>query len=519
MRSCCGMLGPVSVSEQAAGRPVGAVFESAVEALRAALEPSPDLVFAAAADGAVLFVNAALRARGAAPSPGARAMDLLPPEARPLFEVHQSGVVAGGPAARFEWGELGPAGVRRWYTCTLSPLARGASVGGYLAVSSDVTELKRSEARLLRSEQLMVDTQGVAHLGTWEWDVSEPHATWSSELYRIYGLSPETYTPSYENYLKMVHPDDRQRVIDATNRVFHEHVRYSHDERIFRPDGTMRYLHTWAHPVLDDAGKLVRLVGVCQDITDQKLAEEEVKALNADLERRVAERTRTIENSLRDLEAFNVMASHDLRAPLQVIHSGCALLNTPTAGLPPRALENVARIQRAATRMTALVNDLLGLAQVGHVALGRERVDLSAMCHDVITQLGRSAPERDVSVDIQPGLVCEGDPGLLRAAVENLLGNAWKYSSRVPQARIDVGAHQTEDRRAFFVRDNGAGFDMKDAHRLFAPFERLHKPSEFEGTGVGLAAVHRIIERHGGRIWAESEPGRGATFFFELPAL
>ena len=122
----------------------------------------------------------------------------------------------------------------------------------------------------------MVDTQGVAHLGTWEWDVSEPTATWSDELYRIYGLTPETYTPSYEKYLKMVHPDDRQRVIDATNRVFHEHVPYSHDERIFRPDGSIRYLHTWAHPVLDDAGKLVRLVGVCQDITDRKLAEEAV---------------------------------------------------------------------------------------------------------------------------------------------------------------------------------------------------------------------------------------------------
>ena len=111
-----------------------------------------------------------------------------------------------------------------------------------------MTELKRTEERLRRSEQLMVDTQGVAHLGTWEWDVQQPHAFWSAELYRIYGLTPETYTPSYEAYLQMVHPDDRQRVIDATNRVFQEHVPYSHDERIFRPDGSMRYLHTWAYP-------------------------------------------------------------------------------------------------------------------------------------------------------------------------------------------------------------------------------------------------------------------------------
>jgi len=494
-------------------------FALTVAALRRVFEGSPDQAFAADGDGTLLFVNAVVRARAGAVGPGDRAAALFPAEAAALFEACEAGVRAGGPATRFQWGELGPAGVRRWFTCTLSPLEHGGRRAGYLCISSDVTELKRSESRLLRSEQLMVDTQGVAHLGTWEWDLTEPHASWSSELYRIYGLSPETYTPSYDNYLKMVHPDDRQRVMDATNRVFHEHVPYSHDERIFRPDGTMRYLHTWAHPVLDDAGKLIRLVGVCQDITDQKLAEEEVKALNADLERRVAERTRTIENSLRDLETFNAMASHDLRAPLSVIQGACALiLRAGTEDLPPRVNDNLPRIQRAAARMTALVTDLLALAQVGHVPLGRARVDLSTLCQDVIAQLGRTTPEREVTVEIQPDLVCLGDPGLLRAAVENLLGNAWKYSSRVPRARIDVGGQTTGPRRAFFVRDNGAGFDMKDAHRLFAPFERLHKASEFEGTGVGLAAVHRIIERHGGRIWAEGEPGRGATFFFELPA-
>jgi PAS domain S-box-containing protein len=510
---------PVSVPPQVESSGSEAEFVATVAALRGAFEASPDQAFVAAADGTLLFVNAAVRARAASVGVGGPAAELFPPESRATFEILEAGVRAGGPATRFQWGELGPAGVRRWFTCTLGPLEAGGRRAGYLCISSDVTELKRSESRLLRSEQLMVDTQGVAHLGTWEWDLTEPQASWSAELYRIYGLSPETYTPSYENYLKMVHPDDRQRVMDATDRVFHEHVPYSHDERIFRPDGSMRYLHTWAHPVLDDAGKLIRLVGVCQDITDQKVAEEEVKALNADLERRVAERTRTIETSLRDLEAFNAMASHDLRAPLSVIQGACVLmLRGGTDDLPPRVNDNLPRIQRAAARMTALVNDLLALAQVGHVPLGRDRVDLSGLCQEVIAQLGRTTPERDVTVDIQPDLVCLGDPGLLRAAVENLLGNAWKYSSRVPHARIDVGGQTEGARRAFFVRDNGAGFDMKDAHRLFAPFERLHKASEFEGTGVGLAAVHRIIERHGGRIWAEGEPGRGATFFFELPA-
>ena len=379
-------------------------------------------------------------------------------------------------------------------------------------------EAAQESARLRRSEQLLVDTQGVAHLGTWEWDVSQTSAVWSDELYRIYGLTRQQYTPSYEAYLTMVHPEDRQRVIDATNRVFHEHVPYSHDERIYRPDGSLRYLHTWAHPVLDDTGALTRLVGVCQDITDQKLAEERVRQLNADLEERVAERTRTLAGSMRDLEAFNATISHDLRAPLSVIAVSCSvMLQGPGDPLPPRVTENVERIMRSVTYMSELVNDLLGLAQVGNAPLARTSIDLTRLSEEIVANLRLGSPGRDVTVEIAPGLHCSADPHLMRATMENLIGNAWKYSSRVTDARIQVGRTDRGGRPVFFITDNGAGFDMTEAHRLFAPFERLHKATEFEGTGVGLAAVHRIIDRHGGRIWAESEPGCGASFFFELP--
>jgi PAS domain S-box-containing protein len=383
--------------------------------------------------------------------------------------------------------------------------------------ASDPGELKRLEQRLRRLEQLMVDTQGVAHLGTWEWDISEPTATWSAELYRIYGLSPETYTPSYENYLAMVHPDDRQRVMEATNRVFHEHVPYSHDERIVLPDGSMRYLHTWAQPVLDEDGKLVRLLGVCQDITEQKRAEAQVLELSRDLERRVAERTRMLEQALRDVEAFNAMVSHDLRAPLQVIAMTCNVMAMDkSAPLPPKFGEHLARVQRSVEHMTQLVNDLLALAHVGSAAIERTDVDLSAMAADILADLRRLAPEREATVDIAPGLTCHADRGLLRSVMENLLGNAWKYSSRVAHAHIAVGATTVDGRTRFFVRDNGAGFEAAEAGRLFRPFERLHKPSEFTGTGVGLAVVQRIIERHGGRIEAQGEPGKGATFTFDV---
>jgi len=495
-----------------------ALSANGIDALRWALEESVAVVYAADADGLLVFANGAARSRWHdAAAAGMPAIDLFTGDARGHLADVAARVLTTGESEVFDAGEIGPAGVRAWASCALSPLRDGDAITGYLCVATDTTELKRSELRLRRSEQLMVDTQGVAHLGTWEWDISEPTAAWSDQLYQIYGLTRDQYTPSYEAYLTMVHPDDRQRVIDATNRVFHEHVQYSHDERIFRPDGTLRYLHTWAYPVLDDTGKLIRLVGVCQDITDQKLAEEQVLQLNAALERRVAERTHTIETSLRDVEAFNATVSHDLRAPLSVIQLSCEVISRGQEHLPSHVVESVTRIRRSVSYMTELVDDLLALAHVSNAPIETAQVDLSQLCGEILSNLRFTSPERKVSVDIQPGLRCSGDLSLIRAAMENLIGNAWKYSSRVMEARITIGTVNVDGRATFCVRDNGAGFDMKDAHRLFAPFERLHLSTEFDGTGVGLAAVQRIIHRHGGRVWAQSEPGQGATFFFDLP--
>ena len=474
------------------------LFANALESLFAnALEP----VVALDATGAVTFAN----------PPGRAAVDADPQ----AFDDVRRQVIGRGEPARFEWGETTAAGIRRYHLGSATPMKDAGRVVGCLVVAVDATALKQNEARLRRSEELMVDTQGTAHLGTWEWDVSMPTATWSAELYRIYGLTPEQYEPSYEQYLTMVHPDDRQRVVDATNRVFHEHVPYSHDERIFRPDGTIRHLHTWARPVLDDNGTLVRLVGVCQDVTEQRLAEEHVRRVNAELEQRVEERTRTIERSLHDLAAFTAQVSHDLRAPLHVIQGSLSLMRKSPATSDARLKENLVRIERSVAHMTALVNDLLTLARVGNVPIERVDIDLSALAEELVANLRTSAPEREVLVTISPGLRVAGDAMLVRTAFENLIGNAWKYSSRVERARIEIGA--TEDGKAIFVKDNGAGFDMKDAPRLFEPFERLHSASEFEGTGVGLAAVNRIVDRHGGRIWADSAPGEGAAFFVELP--
>ena len=252
-------------------------LDSHLKTIAGAFEGSVDPVVIVGHDGVLLHANQAARRRW----PDHPTIASIAPLGEALAQV-----LLSGEPARFQWGDSSPAGVRSWYASAVSPILDrldGQRPVAWLCVSTEVTELKRNEERSLRAEKLMVDTQGVAHLGTWEWDLSEPHAFWSAELFRIYGLTPESYTPSYDAYLTMVHPDDRQRVIDATNRVFHEHIPYSHDERIFRPDGSMRYLHTWAHPILDEEGKLRRLVGVCQDITELKEVEQQVREMNTEL--------------------------------------------------------------------------------------------------------------------------------------------------------------------------------------------------------------------------------------------
>jgi signal transduction histidine kinase len=184
--------------------------------------------------------------------------------------------------------------------------------------------------------------------------------------------------------------------------------------------------------------------------------------------------------------------------------------------LPPKLADHLGRVQRSVDHMTQLVNDLLALAHVGGAALERTDVDLSAMATEIMADLRRLAPEREATINIAPGLTCRADAGLMRSVMENLLGNAWKYSSRVAHTYITVGSTLLDGRPAFFVRDNGAGFEPSEASRLFRPFERLHKASEFTGTGVGLAVVQRIMERHGGQILAQGEPGKGAVFTFDV---
>ena len=225
-----------------------------------------------------------------------------------------------------------------------------------------------------------------------------------------------------------------------------------------------------------------------------------------------------LERTNRELDAFSYSVSHDLRAPLRAIDGFArALVRNHSAQLDDTGGHYLDRIVNAVGRMSALIDALLELARLSRVSLSKSDVDLSALAADVVVDLRAANPERAVTVDIEPGLVARGDRRLLGVVMVNLVGNAWKFSSRTPMARIEIARHPNEP-HAFVVRDNGAGFDVASAAHLFAPFQRFHRASEFAGTGIGLATVQRVVNRHGGRIWAEAAPGCGAAFFFTLPS-
>lgn len=243
----------------------------------------------------------------------------------------------------------------------------------------------------------------------------------------------------------------------------------------------------------------------------------EVRKANADLERRVAERTRQLEAANRELEAFAYAVSHDLRAPLRSMSGFSQILQeTAPAALDEKSRHYLQRIQDASLRMSGLIEDLLNLSRIGRSELTARPISLSQIAAEAAAAVRERHPAREVQLEIAPGMDVNADPRLLRIALENLLSNAWKYTARASRAQVTIGTQAGEHGPVYFVRDNGIGFDMKYADKLFVPFQRLHPETEFPGSGIGLVTIQRIIVRHGGRVWADAKPDEGATFYFTL---
>ncbi len=273
-----------------------------------------------------------------------------------------------------------------------------------------------------------------------------------------------------------------------------------------------------AVPVRDETGRITNWFGTCTNIDEQKRAEGEVRGLNAALEKRVEERTAQLQVSNKELEAFNYSVSHDLRAPLRSIGAFSQLLEEDCRDKLDEQARDYLRIIGESTRhMSRLIDGLLHLSRISRGETRREPVDPTELAREIVARFRQSEPEREVVVVIAPDLKAAGDERLLQIALENLLNNAWKFTSKQPHARIEFGSEMQAEDRVFYVRDNGAGFDQAYAGKLFGAFMRLHTTTEFPGHGIGLAIVQRIISRHGGNIWARAAVEQGATFYFTLP--
>ena len=290
---------------------------------------------------------------------------------------------------------------------------------------------------------------------------------------------------------------------------------HADDEVHWRADGTSFPVEYWARPIERDGARTGAVVSFV-DVSGRKRTEGELARYRDRLEDLVRTRTAELESLNRELESFSYSVSHDLRAPLRAIDGYAQILGEDYAGrLDANGLDLLERMRAGAQRMGQIIDDLLELSQVTRAEVRSGPVDLSATAWEIVAELASAEPGRDVAVEIAPGLRLRGDQRLLRIALTNLLDNAWKYTGPAPAPRIEVGAATIDGQRAYYVRDNGVGFDMKYAGKLFNAFQRLHG-YEFPGTGIGLATVARIFQRHGGRVWAEGAAGAGATFWFSV---
>jgi len=381
----------------------------------------------------------------------------------------------------------------------------------------DITEQLRTRKALQGSEARLKEAQRIGHVGSWELDLVSKRMSGSDEMHRIFERAPDSFGGTFEEYLKMVHPDDLPIVRKAWRGSARARGICELEHRILTPDGRVKHLHARWEVGRGGDGKPLHMLGTAQDITEQVGAREEIRRLNTRLEQRVLDRTAELTAANRELESFAYSISHDLRAPLRSIDGFSHLLADEYGErLDAQGRDYLGRVRRAAQRMGGLIDDILDLSRITRQEMRRVRVNLGQIAEDLIDERHRVEPQHRVEVALAADCIASGDPQLLRVMLQNLLENAWKYSSKADAPRIEFGCEQSAGETVYFVRDNGVGFDMKYADRIFSPFQRLHKPEEFEGSGIGLATVARIVHRHGGRIWTESEPGKGATFRFTL---
>jgi PAS domain S-box-containing protein len=491
------------------------------ERLRAIIAAEPECVAIVSPEGRLLDMNPAglrmLQAESLEEMQRWSFLRMVAPAYRRAFVRLQHRILAG-ESGMLEFEAVGIAGKHCWLEIHGAPLYDASGrITALLGISRDVTERRMAREALATERNLLrtvidnlpdrirvkgTDLRFILANQSWQ-QARAPGARDVTGLTN-YDLVPHEIAVEYER-------EDREVLATGQN---------SRPREIMDgPADDPRWFVTTKMPLRDVAGRVIGVVGISRDVTDFKRRSLEVEKLNAVLEARVAERTAQLTTTNEELEAFASSVSHDLRAPLRHIDGlAAALLEDYAEKLDAPGRDYLTRIRAAAVRMASLIEDLLRLSRVTRAELKIADTDLSEIVRNIVDDLRREHPQRVVNIRIAPDLRTHADPGMLRSALENLIHNAWKFTGHKPMANIEFGVRTRDGIRTYFVRDDGAGFDMAHAGRLFDAFQRLHSEQEFPGTGIGLATVRRVMRRHGGDAWAESAVGKGATFFFTLGA-
>ncbi len=391
----------------------------------------------------------------------------------------------------------------------------------FSTILRDIRESRAAERALRESEERLRLALSAARQGLYDLDMSTGLAQVSPEYATMLGYDPATFQESQAAWRDRMHPDDQSAAYQAyedcvAGRLPEFRVEFRQRTR----DGGWKWILSLGK-IQERApdGRTLRMLGTNTDIDAIKLAEAALRELNATLEARVAKRTAELTLANQELETFAYAVSHDLRAPLRAMNGySSALQEDHGAALPDEARRFINQIVLASRKMSDLVEGLLTLSHSTRGELQWDRVDVSALAQRHLAELAAAEPARHVAVDVEPGLVVQGDERLLASVLDNLIDNAWKYTGATPQPKIRVHACEVDGQAGFSVSDNGAGFDMAYSDRLFKAFQRLHRQDEFPGIGIGLATVQRIVQRHGGRISAQGVPDHGATFSVVLPS-
>lgn len=367
-------------------------------------------------------------------------------------------------------------------------------------------ERKKVEETLRMSEVRLRLAQDAAKAGAWEWDLRTNENIWSDELWKLYGLEPHCCEPTYETWRQTVHPDDWEKVDQVAQEAATKGIELNAEWRVSNRDGSVRWLMSRGRPLKDTEGRPVRFVGIVMDITERKRMEGILK-----------ERSIQLEAANKELESFSYTISHDLRSPLRAIDGfSRMILKKQGDKFDEDTLDKFNVIRSNAQMMGQLIDDLLAFSRMGKKELSFSKLDMKSLIQDAWKELQVINPDRHLSISIHEVPQGMGDRMLMKQVYTNLLSNAIKFTNKRENALIETGGHADGNENIYYVKDNGIGFNMEYYDKLFGVFHRLHGADEYEGTGVGLAIVQRIIQRHGGRVWAEGKLDQGACFYFAL---